>query len=141
MSDYERMLIVRAPADRVFDFASDIGNLPLYLPGVREAAPAGAGRIRMQGETAGEQYDVEARFHVDRSGRRLEWGSEGDSHYAGWLHVQEGDVTPEFSEVTIHLSFRGTPSEGQPTRRDEDIQDSIEQALESIRDAVEAPAA
>jgi ribosome-associated toxin RatA of RatAB toxin-antitoxin module len=136
MKEFERSETVNASSDRVFDFLSDINNLPQYLPTVRNARQESADRIRVQGEAAGRQYDSTGYFRADRQNQRMEWGSDSESGYRGWLQVSE--VDDDSCEVTVHLAF--DPQNKALWEMDERagdhervVNEGIENALQSIK--------
>jgi uncharacterized membrane protein len=142
MAEYEHSLLVEAPADEVFAFVSDVGNLPLYLPTTHHAEAQGEGRVRVRGEAAGQAYDSDGFFRVDRTEHRMEWGSDGENAYRGWLEVEGSAVHGMVSQVTVHLSF--TPRTEQAERMDRQdgsrhitIREGLEAALLSIQNHVE----
>ena|SRR5579871_1823482 len=130
MDSYERTIAMEVDPDEVFGFVSNPENLPQFLPTLHRAEKLQGERIRIQGVSHGHPYDTEGTFHVDKGARRIEWGSEGDHSYSGWLQVRQGDATPFVSEVTIELEFSQTPG-GE--NRGEEVLATIEQVLEAIR--------
>ena len=105
MPDYSRSTTVDVDADSLFDFLSDIGNLPRYFARMTSAEPAGGESIRTTAEieVPGEgkkTVEGEAWFRVLDEQKRLEWGSEGPNDYKGELDVEaEGDG----ARVTVSL--------------------------------------
>ena len=141
MSEYEHSLSVQVPPDQLFEFVSDVRNLPKYLPTVQDATRQSGERIRVKGEAAGHKYDDDGFFRVDAGRRRMEWGSDGDNHYSGWLEVAE-DAGKSASQVTVHLSFEPSPElarqfEQQGGDRDRDIREGMEKTLVSIKNICE----
>lgn len=140
MPEYEQSLIVHASPDAVFDFISDVRNLPQYLPTLRRAEPSGNERVRVEGDVRGHHYAADGQFHVDRLARRMEWGSDGEMQYRGWMTVE--DAGRSQSEVTVHLSFTPPPQMSQKMDQMSGdhhaaIQEGLEQALQSIQNLVE----
>lgn len=141
MGEYEHKTTVNSRAQQVFDFVSTIDNLPQYLPTVTDAMPQGGERVRVQGEAAGHRYDSDGFYHVDKSLRRIEWGSDGENRYRGWLEVRNhGEDTT--ATVIVHLSFEPNPVmsksfEQQSGDRDRTIQEGLENALQSIKNLCE----
>jgi hypothetical protein len=111
MSEYERTLSVEAPADAVFEYVSEVKNVPALLP-----------------EADG------AEFETDREGREVEWTGKNSS---GSIQVDTGDVSAELSEITLRLSFAGRRPSDPPRREDEKTLENMDRALESIRQHVE----
>ena len=139
MPEYEQSLSVAAAPATVFAYVSDVGNLPKYLPTVTHAEAQSDEHVRVQGSAGGHEYDSDGYFRVDETEHRLEWGSDGENQYSGWLKV---DGMDDMSEVTVHLSFQPKPGqearfEEQSGSRDGAILDGLSAALNSIRNEVE----
>ncbi len=142
MGEYERSITINASRKQIEDFVSDFNNLPKYVPTTKSAQPQEGERVRVQGEAPnGNKYDADGYFRVNESKNRLEWGSDGENQYAGWLEFK-GDNTQGPSEVTVHLSL--TPprkvSEEMSKRAgspDNAINDGIQKSLESIKNQLE----
>ena len=147
MKEYEKTKQINAPAGATFAWLSDVGNLPHYLPPVKEAALSGPSSSDTPGqrkvwmkveipdryETEGEGY-----FSVDDDARRMEWGAEWGRDYSGWLTVSE-DGNAE-STVTVHLNFgpRSVEEEEEQAEGEQDpFEEGIEATLESIRRQIE----
>jgi uncharacterized membrane protein len=139
MSEYHRSTSVKAPAEYVFDFVSRIENLPRYLPTVQGSNTQPGDRVRIYGEVAGEPYDNDGSFVADPGRLRVEWSSDGENVYRGWLNVVGND---EKCEVNVHLSYVPRPHQAQRMKEqlgsvDAAIHNSLEQALQSIRQICE----
>jgi uncharacterized membrane protein len=136
MQDFEQSETINAPADRVFDFISEVNNFPQYLPTVQKAEAVGADRVRLQGEAGGRKYDDTGYFEADKPSRRMEWKSDDGSGYHGWLQVSPG--YKDSCEVTVHLSFN---TDSQAMREmdkgaghhEQAMNDGIEKTLQSIK--------
>ena len=140
MSEYEQTAIIQCRAQQVFDFVSTIDNLPRYLPTVTNAMPQDGERVRVQGEAAGHRYDSDGFYHVDKSRKHMEWGSDGENQYHGWLEVRDNGGTT--TTVVVHLSFEPNPAmnkrfEQQTGDRDRTIQEGLQNAVESIKNLCE----
>jgi uncharacterized membrane protein len=141
MAEYEHSLRVEAQAVEVFGFVADVGNLPDYLPTVRRAEAQPGERVRVAGNASGHEYDSDGFFRVDDQRRRMEWGSDGENEYRGWLEVKEADGGKS-CDVTVHLSFTPRPDqarqfEEQTGDRDRTVRQGIETALASIKNVCE----
>ncbi len=139
MPDYEHSLTIEASPDTVFAFVSEIANLPKYLPTTHQAEAQPGGRVRVQGEAGGHKYDSDGYFRLDKPNFRMEWGSDGENRYLGWLEI---DGAADECEVTVHLTFQPKPEQGermdeQTGDRDKTISDGLIASLESIRNYVE----
>jgi len=128
MGEYEHTATINCRAQKVFEFASDVRNFPLYLPTVRNVIKQGSEHVRVQGEARGRPYASDGMYHVDYIRKRMEWGSDSDDQYSGWLEVKGNDTT---ATVTVHLTF-------EPHRDyDPTIHEGLENALASIKNLCE----
>ena len=145
--EYEQTQVIAASPDEVFAWVTDVGNMPGYLPPIKEAsiegesAPGTPGeKVRMEGEIPDRgEFESEGYFDVDAEARTMRWGAETDRDYSGWLTVAEaGDGQ---SEVTVHLSFGPRSVEGEIQEDSSDdrdpLEESLEATLESIRRQIE----
>jgi uncharacterized membrane protein len=141
-SDFEKSIAVHAPADQIFNYLADVRNVPQYLPTVRDAQPQQGERIRTQGQAGEHTYDSDGHFRVNQQARRLEWGSDGENEYNGWMEVQ--DLGNSLSEVRVHIHYAPAPemaqkmSERAPEHSFESaMNEGIGKALESIKQICE----
>jgi uncharacterized protein YndB with AHSA1/START domain len=132
MAEYEVELGMPADAEIVFDVASDLDRLDSWLPA--EVTGEGPNRVHVAGELDGRQVDETGLIDVRKEHLRLEWGSESDADYAGWLQVSHAGSGA--SSATLHLSFFG----GQPENRghQQGVEKEIEAALRRLADQVTA---
>ena len=107
MAEYSDRIDVAAPADAVFAFISDIGNLPKYLPTVHGAHAHGTDRGEVDGTANGHRYASTGWLKSDPATRLMSWGSDGKNDYAGKMSVQ-GDG--QASQVECTLRFTPTPA-------------------------------
>ena len=139
MAEYERSRLVQASPDEVFGFVSDASNLATILPTVDTVEPQAEDRVAAHGEVRGRTYEDDGWFRVDEARRRIEWGAD-EGTYSGWLTVsgEEGGA-----QVVAHLSFApyitpsGRPISGEPTHESDPIEQSLEAALDSLRNLME----
>ena len=61
---------------------------PSYLPLMTAARELGEGRLAMDTDVKGSSHTVEAWWRLDADRRRIDWGSERDPGYHGWLVVE-----------------------------------------------------
>jgi uncharacterized membrane protein len=144
MSEFERKVTVNAEADRVFGFLAQVENMPRYLPTVHDAMPQGAERVRVQGRANGHEYDNDGFFRVDQERRRMEWGSDGEHQYRGWLQVSGSpeDAIGGQAQVTVHLSFEPNAEVGRALKeqtgdRNRTIDEGLGNAMVSIKNLCE----
>ena len=137
-TEFERSITVSAGADSIFEFISDVKNVPQYLPTVKNAQPQQGERIRTQGQAGDRSYDSDGHFRVDKQSRRLEWGSDGENDYSGWLEVQGSGGSQ--SEVKVHIHYAPKPEvlqhmvERSPDHSFESaMNEGISKTLESIK--------
>jgi uncharacterized membrane protein len=133
MGDYDDSITVNAPPERLFTYLADVGNLPRYLPRLREVTPLENGEFRVSARIDPDgqpERDVQgtAWMRVVAEGKRLEWGAEGPNNYHGSLNVEPGEVggTARLT-VTLHTEH----AEGKQ------IQDGLAETLAGIRANVE----
>lgn len=140
MSEYEHSIKIDALPNHVFDFVTDVHNLPMFLPTLHQAEPEPGERVHIHGEAAGHEYDADGRFHVDAIRQRMEWGSDGEHKYSGWLTVEPAGESGSY--VTVHLSFEPRPEEAQAFAAstgsaDETIQQGLEKSLQALQSLLE----
>ncbi|MBA2441978.1 MAG: SRPBCC family protein [Rubrobacter sp.] len=146
-NEYEQTLTIYSPADEVFAWLADVGNLPHYLPPVKDSWIEGPSTPGTPGDRIGIKVEIPGRyetestgyFHADTVTRRMEWGAEFGRDYSGWLTVNESGEGE--SEVTAHLSFGPRSVEGEVQESSPEEQDSMDKGisstLESIRRQIE----
>jgi hypothetical protein len=139
MAEYERSRLVQASPDDVFAFVADAGNLAAFLPTVDAVEAQAEDRVLVRGETRGNDYEDDGWFRVDENRRRLEWGA-AERDYSGWLTVSGEDGG---SQVVAHLSLpphvteSGRPITGELDDGSDPIEQSLEAALDSLRNLME----
>ena len=139
MAEYERSRWVQASPDDVFAFVADAGNLATFLPTVDTVEPQAEDRVQVSGEIRGQSYEDDGRFRVNEARRRLEWGAD-EHDYSGWLTVSGDDGG---SQVVAHLSIpphvtsSGRPISGELPVAPDPIEQSLEAALDSLRNLME----
>jgi hypothetical protein len=139
MAGYERSRLMQASPDDVFAFVSDANNLATFLPTVDAIEPQAEDRVEVHGEVRGRSYEDEGWFRVDEARRRIKWGAD-ERTYSGWLTVAADDGG---SQVVAHLSFApyvtptGRPITGEPVSEPDPIEESLEAALDSLRNLME----
>ncbi len=137
---YQRSQTFDVPADRLFAFVSEVGNLPKYMPPVTSAQAIPPDKVRIHVEIPQHgSADGEGYYRVYRDERRMEWGANVGRDYSGRLTVTDQGATR--SELTVELSFgprSAEPQIEQESRPDRDpLEEGIGATLESIRRHVE----
>jgi uncharacterized membrane protein len=105
MSDYQRSAKVEASPDALFDYLSDIRNLPKYFSSMTSAESAGQNEVCVTAKVNGKEEEGKAEFHVDKAGKKIRWSSEGPNDYHGELEVK-GEGNSSEVAVKIH-TIRG----------------------------------
>ena len=100
MGDHSGSADVGVPAGQLFDYLSEVSNLPRYFTAMTSAEPAGQDEVHVVADVDGVTREGQAWFRVDRERRHLEWGSEGPDNYHGYLDVTGDDRT---SAVRVFL--------------------------------------
>ncbi|HKH77454.1 MAG TPA: SRPBCC family protein [Rubrobacteraceae bacterium] len=139
---YERSKVIGAPADEVLAWVAQIGNLPEYLPPIKEAdrADGSEDRIWTKGEIPDRgEFEGEGYFRVFEEYRRIEWGAEVGRDYSGRLQV--ADLQDGKSEVAVQLYFGERSVEGEIQEEcgegRDPLVEGIDATLESIRRQIE----
>ncbi|MFC8837986.1 SRPBCC family protein [Streptomyces griseoincarnatus] len=101
MTEYERSHTMRAPPERVFDRAADVGRMGDWLPGELHVRAGELPAVTVHEDRTDE--DTSALLRARREQMRIEWGTREQGGYAGWLQV--AGIDSGVSEVTVHLSF------------------------------------
>lgn len=137
-TEFEQSIEVSAPADKIFEYLADVQNVPEYLPTVKRAEPQQGERIRTQGQVGEKNYDSDGHFRPNKEAKRIEWGSDGENDYGGWLQVKDNGGTN--SQVTVHIHYNPNPeklkhmSESSPEHSFEAAMDEgIGKTLQSIK--------
>ena len=130
MADYSGTTTVSLPPAALFEYLSDVANLPRYFARMTSAERGEGEEVRTTAKMPdGTEVQGRAWFRVDESAQRLEWGSEGGSDYSGSLDVR---ASGDGSEVSVSLNTSRT-HEGDP-----EVQHGIEETLASIKSQAEA---
>ena len=98
MTEYTDDIRIAIPPNLLFDYLSDVENVPRYMPRVCEAHDIGDGAVEVHASPLmadGTTVDVQGRAwtRVDTPGRTMSWGSIGGRHnYRGSFDVDaDGD--------------------------------------------------
>jgi len=139
MGDYTGRIDINRPAEEAFGFLADIGNMPRYLPSVRQARAEGGERIVLEGEAEGRPWVAEGWMEVDPERRQMRWGSDALVYYKGELQVtgqgERCQVELRLHLVPLpHVAARLAQKSGSV---EAGLKLALERTLESIRQAVE----
>ncbi len=139
MSEHEKTIWVRTPADETFRYVSSVSNLTEFVPyleAVREDEDNHVFGIMNWGE--GRRNEVSGFFRADQANLRLDWESDGTPEYRGWLQVEA--ERRDQSRITAHISMPSAAAEVPPANpglASERIERSLNGSLRAIRDALE----
>ncbi len=127
MHEYQGSIDIKASPEQVFRFVSSVGNIPDFLPHIREARLDEDSHVFAVGEIGGRRYEFDGYFRVTPESRRLDWGSDGTPPYRGWLQVREaGDA----ARLEVHLFM-------DVERPDQSAGRALDDVLLTIRHRVE----
>ena len=130
MSESSAEVRVETTADQLFDYLSQVSNLPEYFPRMTsaEAVDGGEAVTTTARLDDGTEVEGEAWFRVDDEARTIEWGSEGDNDYHGELEVTTDSATASRVTVTIHT---------ERDVADDDLEGSLREVAEKIKSIME----
>ncbi|WP_433171826.1 SRPBCC family protein [Actinoallomurus sp. CA-150999] len=126
MSEYEASRSITAPAELVFDEASDPGTMDAWLPQDVHLESADLPEVTVSHGADRER----ALMRAERDQLRVEWGTRDTNEYAGWLQVT--GIEPEHSEVVVHLSFFD-PDHAPPGAK---VEQALHESLDRLADKV-----
>jgi hypothetical protein len=142
MPEFTASIDIFAPAERVFDYIRDVGNLPSFTPTMTHAELQADGRrVFVAGESGDGPYDVDGSWHEDRKDMRVTWGSDGDRDYCGSLQVVRNG---RGSRVDALIRFAGfdhvdSPHKGSEKVWREAAEKGLAAALQNLKGLLEAP--
>ena len=129
MGDFSGTITVNASNQALFDYLSDVGNLPQYFSRLTSAVPGDGEEIKTTAKMPdGPEVQGDAWFRVDSGAQRIKWGSEGPSDYYGHLEVSPAG---DSSSVEVHVHTTRVDD------GDQVAQDSITETLDNIKRLVE----
>ena len=129
MADFSGTTTVSAPAEQLFDYLSDISNLPKYFARMTSAKPGDGDEVKTTAKMPdGTEVQGDAWFTVDDAANSITWGSEGESNYSGKL-----DVSSDGANSSVAVSLHTTRVEDG----DSQVQDGVKETLASIKRLVE----
>lgn len=133
MADYQKSTTVLVEPARLFDYLSDVENLPRYLPRLTSATPAGDGTVSVTARIEPDdgpprEVQGEAWIRVIEAGRRLQWGATGPNDYHGELDVDSAD---QGRTATLTIRLHTERAEG------EQVEQGLIEALAGLERAIE----
>ena len=127
MSEFQSVITIDTPAQTVFEFISDVSNLPKYLPTMSDAELQGSDRVHVHGEAHGHSYDSDGFWTVNQSIMRVSWGSDEDDYQGAMQVTDAGDGK---CQVSGTLRFQNRGGDG-------DAQQGLEASLRSLKEFCE----
>jgi uncharacterized membrane protein len=139
MVDYEHSIMVKAPADDVFAFVSNLNNIPRYLPQLQGCVTRSRNRMGASESDAParlESLETDAWFHVDPTDYFIEWSAGSDCNYSGWLEITD---MGERCELTVHLTTLPDRHAVAPASEtaSSDMDNGIRSALQTVKRLME----
>ena len=122
MADFLARTEVAAPADDLFDYLSQVENLPHYFERMTAVTDNQDGTISVAADLGDRVVEAEAWFEVDREAKTLSWGSEGPNDYSGQLQV-----TGTGANSVVEVTLRTERVAG------DEIQEGLEQTVAVIK--------
>ena len=133
MADYHNTTHVRVSPAALFDYLSQIENLPDYFARMRSAVPvAGGDAVQTSAELPnGEVVEGEAWFRVDHAALTMQWASEGPRDYHGELSVASVDGGID-AGARVHVVVSTDRVES------EQVQAGVDRTVATIKEKLEA---
>lgn len=100
MGDHERSTTVDAEPGVLFDYLSDVENLPRYFAAMRSAEPAGGDQVHTVADVDGTTREGDAWFVAEADSRTIRWAAPVPHDYSGELAVEGAGAG---SQVTVRL--------------------------------------
>lgn len=129
MADFQATTTVDADENALFDYLSQVSNLPHYFSRMTSAEPGDGREVHTTARLPdGQEVEGDAWFTVDHDARRIEWGSEGANDYHGSLDIT-GSATGAEVRANLHTTRVGDGDSG--------IERGLEDTLATIKRLVE----
>jgi carbon monoxide dehydrogenase subunit G len=128
MGDFESSAQVTAGEQVLFEYLSDVSNLPKYFAMMKRAERTGPEEVETAADVNGVTREGRASFKVDYDRKQIQWASEGDSGYSGVLDVT-GDTRQATVTVRLHTE--------RVDDGDEQVAQGLDETLAQIKRLVE----
>lgn len=129
MGEFTESTTVDVDAQALFGYLSDITNLPKYFARMTSAMPGDGEEVHTTAQMPdGKQAEGDAWFRVSEEEQRIDWGSEGQSDYHGYL-----EVTPSGTGSSVEVHLHTTRVEDD----DPEVQDGLRETLANIKEQAE----
>lgn len=133
--EYEASRAMPASKQQAYQVAADVERMETWLPTTFDVGVNADGTVHIEGEApGGQRYSRDGLWSARDEQLRLEWGSEEDGRYAGWL--QFTGIEDDASEAVLHLSFLG--EQEMAAEHDEQMDVGMAQALDRLAAVVAA---
>ena len=140
MADLTGNITINASPQAVFDFVSDISNLPLYLPTVKAAEDAGKDHVQVTSVVDNDSHTQQGYFRTPGVGQPITWGSDDDKDYEGSMLIEASEHGSNLM-LSMHLAPPPQDKQGIEARSDQDfasqMQEGVDRCLQSIKSQVE----
>jgi uncharacterized membrane protein len=105
----ESSIVVEAPVERVYEYWSNLENLPDFMTNVEEVRPVSSDRThwRVKGPL-GAKMEFDAQTTQKEENRALGWNTvDGDVHVSGQVRFQE--LGPERTRIDVTMNYADPP--------------------------------
>lgn len=140
MADLTGSIAISASPQAVFDFVSDISNLPQYLPTVKAAEDAGKDHVQVTSVVDNESHTQEGYFRTPGVDQPITWGSDDDKDYEGSMLIEASEHGSNLI-LSMHLNPPPQDAKDIEARTDQDfasqMQEGVNRCLQSIKNQVE----
>ena len=133
--EYEARRGLAVGKQAAYAVAADVERMAGWLPTAFEVVPNTDGTVHVEGSADGHAYAADGLWRARDSQLRLEWGSDEDGRYAGWMQFE--GIEDDRCEAVLHLSFLG--EQPQARRQDDEVRRGMEEALDRLAAEVEKP--
>ncbi len=129
MADFFSSTTVDTSEQVLFEYLSSVVNIPRYFPRLTSAVPGDGNDVHTVARMPdGQEVRADAWFQVDRTARRIEWGSGGPNAYRGRLEVSSKS---EAVWVDVHVHTTRV-QDGDPN-----VQHGVDDTVATIKKLVE----
>lgn len=133
MAQCRETTTIDLPSREVFNYLSEVQNLPTYFPRITSAQQTDDDKIAVTAripdpDGAGErQVEGEAWMKIEQDGKTLTWGAQGPNNYSGQFDIDGAGETR--STVTIRLTTDNADADR--------VQQGLREALQGVKQSVE----
>jgi hypothetical protein len=106
---YRHQAMAEVSADELFDFVTELGNLPRYFPAITHATHEQGNEYHVEAVVHGKPVSGKAWMDSDRGARSMRWGSEGPNDYHGELQITSAGADSAEIAIILHTTRAGGP--------------------------------